>query len=69
MNVLNRRGFLWAGASVSAAAVWPGSARAAEAAPVPAVTRQLAQFLVGARYEDLPENVKREGRRTYKGPS
>ncbi|WP_233870559.1 MmgE/PrpD family protein [Paraburkholderia adhaesiva] len=28
------------------------------------VTRTLARYIVGARYEDLPENVRREGTRT-----
>lgn len=41
----------------------PGTAPAPVAAP-PHVTRILADYVVGARYDDLPEPVRREGRRT-----
>jgi 2-methylcitrate dehydratase PrpD len=37
---------------------------AAPAAPPPPVTRILAHYIVSARYEDLPANVRKEGART-----
>ena len=54
------------GAALGAAAA-PAAAQtpppAAATAP-PEVTRILARYIVGARYEDLPANVRREGVRT-----
>jgi 2-methylcitrate dehydratase PrpD len=74
MSTTNRRSFLRAGAAASiAGAVAPALALPAAAAddktpaPGPAaqgVTRTLARYIVGARYEDLPANVRKEGTRT-----
>jgi 2-methylcitrate dehydratase PrpD len=76
MSTINRRGLLKAGAFASIAASTSGislSALAqgetikkpaeAPATPEP-VTRILAHYLVNARYEDLPANVRKEGTRT-----
>lgn len=72
MTQSDRRQFLKAGAAASLAAVATGSspARAADG-PVVAtgsngagVTRKLADYIVDARYEDLPANVRKEGTRT-----
>jgi 2-methylcitrate dehydratase PrpD len=54
------------GPGVAAAQAGPGSPAPSPAVPPkPAeVTRILARYVVNARYEDLPDNVKREGRRT-----
>jgi len=75
----NRRQFLRAGAIAGAgvpALAFSGEAMAQNgqlpAAPVsqpgalppPQVTRILARYIVGARFEDLPQNVRREGGRT-----
>lgn len=38
--------------------------KAATEAPAKDVTRTLASYIVSAKYEDLPETVRREGRRT-----
>jgi 2-methylcitrate dehydratase PrpD len=74
MSTTNRRNFLRAGAAASiAGAIAPALAMPAAAAddktpaPGPAgqgVTRTLARYIVGARYEDLPANVRKEGTRT-----
>jgi 2-methylcitrate dehydratase PrpD len=74
MSTTNRRSFLRAGAAASiAGAIAPTLAMPAGAAedkaPVPpaaaqGVTRTLARYIVGARYEDLPANVRKEGTRT-----
>jgi 2-methylcitrate dehydratase PrpD len=74
MSTTNRRSFLRAGAAASiAGAVAPALALPAGAADdkAPAsgpaaqgVTRTLARYIVGARYEDLPANVRKEGTRT-----
>ncbi|MFZ6645731.1 MmgE/PrpD family protein [Undibacterium sp. TJN25] len=79
MNDNNRRNFLKSSASGAIACAVPalasavaGSASAAEpvAKEVPAaangqgVTRTLASYIVRSRYEDLPENVRKEGART-----
>lgn len=77
---INRRGLLKASAIASLAAtgvsplLTPAPANAAPAnaastSTVPAqdghgVTHTLARYIVNARYEDLPANVRREGRRT-----
>jgi 2-methylcitrate dehydratase PrpD len=55
------------GAALGAAAVVPATAQAPSPAPAaapPEVTRLLARYIVGAKYEDLPANVRREGTRT-----
>lgn len=77
MNSFHRRAFLKAGAIASVASVAPGFAFAAnpvspagepqpssQGADTQAVTRILAAYLVRARYEDLPANVRKEGCRT-----
>ena len=74
MSTTNRRNFLRAGAAASiAGAIAPalgmpsGAADAKAPASGPAaqgVTRTLARYIVGARYEDLPANVRKEGTRT-----
>lgn len=77
MNTFYRRALLKAGAIASVASVAPGLTFAANpvapqaqpqsAKQVPdteAVTRILAAYLVRARYEDLPANVRKEGCRT-----
>ncbi|MDE1194829.1 MAG: MmgE/PrpD family protein [Pseudomonas sp.] len=79
MTTINRRGLLKAGAIASVAAATPGLSlsalaqgekmKAADPAPAPVsapepVTHILARYLVNARYEDLPANVRKEGTRT-----
>jgi 2-methylcitrate dehydratase PrpD len=77
VNSLNRRNLLKVGAIASIAAATPGLTFAAETAkPAPTepvakpgsdgqgVTRTLARYIVQARYEDLPANVRKEGTRT-----
>lgn len=73
MTGADRRALLRAAAALPMAAALPafaaaetpdpGTAPAPVAAP-PHVTRILADYVVGARYDDLPEPVRREGRRT-----
>ncbi|WP_397452798.1 MmgE/PrpD family protein [Pseudomonas sp. NA-150] len=79
MNSFNRRDLLKFGAIASVAAAAPSLSFAAQTPPTkeaamnpPAkpgadgqgVTRTLAQYIVQARYEDLPANVRKEGKRT-----
>ena len=74
MSTTNRRNFLRAGAAASiAGAIAPAlgmpsgaaDAKAPASGPAPqGVTRTLARYIVGARYEDLPANVRKEGTRT-----
>lgn len=79
MSSFNRRTLLKAGAVTTVAAAAPGLVLSAEPgtqattsnlaiAPTEAdgkgVTRTLAAYLVKARYEDLPANVRKEGCRT-----
>lgn len=70
MSQYNRRHFLAAStAAALASSTIPGLAQAGEAtAPATAVpsnvTRTLARYIVNARYEDLPANVRKEGVRT-----
>ncbi|TCQ92607.1 MmgE/PrpD family protein [Pseudomonas sp. JUb52] len=73
MIPLNRRSLLKISAVASAAAAAPRFALAADAAPAASAsapeegkntTRILAAYLVKARYEDLPANVRKEGVRT-----
>lgn len=74
MNI-DRRTFLWTSTAAAAAAVVLHPLAAEEHAPIkeamtpspaptPKVTRILARYIVGARYEQLPENVRKEGVRT-----
>ena len=74
MIPLNRRSLLKISAVASAAAAAPRFALAADASPATApattteegrdTTRILAAYLVKARYEELPANVRKEGVRT-----
>lgn len=74
MIPLNRRSLLKISAVASAAVAAPRFALAADAAPAATsasvvaegknTTRILAAYLVKARYEDLPANVRKEGVRT-----
>jgi 2-methylcitrate dehydratase PrpD len=80
MTTLNRRRFLKVGAAASVAVLTPPVASLAQAAdeksaaavaaaaahPAAAqgVTHTLARYIVNARYEDLPANVRKEGVRT-----
>lgn len=77
MTTINRRGLLKAGAIASVAVATPGlsmtalaqeekmkTAEPAPSSPPQPVTRLLAHYLVNARYEDLPANVRKEGTRT-----
>jgi 2-methylcitrate dehydratase PrpD len=74
MNI-DRRTFLWTSTAAAAGVVVPRSSAAAEHAmieetmkpsptPTAEVTRILARYIVSARYEQLPENVRNEGVRT-----
>jgi 2-methylcitrate dehydratase PrpD len=72
MSNMNRRNFL-ASAAASIAAAAPGlpapavaaeEKSAAGQAAAQGVTRTLARYIVNARYEDLPQNVRKEGTRT-----
>jgi 2-methylcitrate dehydratase PrpD len=74
MNI-DRRAFLWASTAAAAGVIVPRSSAAAERAtieetmkpsptPTPEVTRILARYIVEARYDQLPENVRNEGVRT-----
>jgi 2-methylcitrate dehydratase PrpD len=73
MSNNNRRNFLKAGAAASIAAATPvlstpaaaaDDKAAASKAAAQGVTRALARYIVNARYEDLPANVRKEGTRT-----
>ena len=72
MPAIDRRSLLLATAAAPVALVGlQAAARAAEApkpaessAPATGVTRALAHYLVEAKYEDLPANVRKEGVRT-----
>ena len=72
MTILDRRHFLKTSAVASAVVVAPSFAQMARAADTPApiyanppkVTRTLANYIVNARYEDLPAAVRKEGVRT-----
>jgi 2-methylcitrate dehydratase PrpD len=73
MSNQNRRNFLKAGAAASIAAATPvlstpalaaDEKGAANKAAAQGVTRALARYIVNARYEDLPANVRKEGTRT-----
>ncbi len=67
MVEMSRRAVMAGGAGLALIPVGAGSAEAAgdvvKAAP-PEVTRILARYIVEARYEDLPPNVRKEGVRT-----
>ena len=75
MPITNRRTILRAAAALPLAAAIPAGTALAETteapnpaaaptAPPPHVTKILAQYLVGAKYDDLPANVRKEGVRT-----
>jgi 2-methylcitrate dehydratase PrpD len=65
----DRRQLLHTAAALPFAAAVSSAARAAESPTLaksnpPEVTKLLARYLVEVKYDDLPENVRREGRRT-----
>jgi 2-methylcitrate dehydratase PrpD len=71
MSTMNRRHFLRTSAAASIAAAAPGLPAPAFAADEKAasaaaqgVTHTLARYIVNARYDDLPANVRKEGTRT-----
>jgi Uncharacterized protein involved in propionate catabolism len=75
MSKPDRRQFLKIGGTAAVAAAFPAVTHSADAeSPAQAasggasaprdVTRTLARYIVNARYEDLPANVRREGTRT-----
>jgi inhibitor of KinA sporulation pathway (predicted exonuclease) len=74
MANIDRRTFLRATTAIAAGAVAPDLTLATDnnnkelmAAPSPAtphVTKTLASYIVSARYEDLPDNVRKQGLRT-----
>jgi hypothetical protein len=74
MADIDRRTFLRATTAVAAGAVAPDLVLATESnnqelmasppAATPEVTKILARYVVSARYEDLPTNVRKEGIRT-----
>ena len=74
MANIDRRTFLRATTAIAAGAVAPDLTLATDnknkelmASPSPAtphVTKTLASYIVSARYEDLPDNVRKEGLRT-----
>ena len=74
MASIDRRTFLRATTAIAAGAVAPDLTLATEnknkelmASPSPAtphVTKTLASYIVSARYEDLPDNVRKQGLRT-----
>ena len=51
-------------ASAQATATEPQKPAAVPAAAPPHVTRILAHYIVTARYDELPDNVRKEGART-----
>ena len=64
---LDRRTALLAGSALCTTPFLSLLARAQTAAPAaaPPVTQILARYLVGAKFEDLPANVRKEGTRTF----
>jgi len=60
--LLDRRAVMAAGAA--ATTVQAAQAQSATPPLTSSVTRILADYITGARYQDLPANVRREGRRT-----
>src|SRR5260221_5228660 len=73
MANIDRRTFLRASTAVAAGAIAPDLALATDnnkelmASPpttTPEVTKIVARYVVSARYEDLPANVRKEGIRT-----
>src|SRR5262245_40482948 len=70
MSITDRRSLLQAAAALPLAASAASTALAqtpaepAKPAPAKDVTRKLAHYLVGAKYEDLPASVRKEGVRT-----
>ena len=73
MAKIDRRTFLRATTAIAAGAVAPDLTLAASnnrelmgspSPSIPHVTKILASYIVSARYEDLPANVRKEGLRT-----
>jgi 2-methylcitrate dehydratase PrpD len=68
MRITDRRKLLQTAAALPFAGAVAPAAMAEQPAPMqpkpPEATRLLARYLVAAKYDDLPENVRREGRRT-----
>ncbi|KAB1077412.1 MmgE/PrpD family protein [Methylobacterium soli] len=64
-TLLGAAGLALAATGTRAAPEGPGGTGPAAAAPAADVTRTLARYLVGARFADLPEAVRREGTRTF----
>jgi len=64
---LDRRTLLTAGAVLTGTGLLPDGPAIAQPAPAapPPVTATLARYLVQARYEDLPANVRKEGTRSF----
>jgi len=60
--LLDRRAAMAASAAATGASLITKAQ--AQTPPTPDVTRLLARYVTSARFEDLPENVRREGRRT-----
>jgi 2-methylcitrate dehydratase PrpD len=75
MANIDRRTFLWSTAAIAAGAAAPDFPSTTESNPIkattdqspastPEVTKTLARYIVGANYENLPEEVRKEGVRT-----
>src|ERR1700749_2537812 len=74
MANIDRRTFLRATTAIAAGAVAPDltlatdnhnkELRASPSPATPLVTKTLASYIVSARYEDLPDNVRKQGLRT-----
>src|SRR3984957_3030020 len=75
MARIDRRTFLWSTAAIAAGAAAPDFPSTTESNPIkattdqspastPEVTKTLARYIVGANYENLPEEVRKEGVRT-----
>lgn len=64
---LDRRTLLTASAALTGAGLLPDAPVLAQAAPAtpPPVTKTLAQYLVTARFEDLPATVAKQGTRSF----
>jgi 2-methylcitrate dehydratase PrpD len=64
MKGIDRRRFLGASGLVGAAAAYAAPLPQEKVAAATEVTRKLARYVVGARREDVPEAVRKEGART-----